>query len=187
MTKIETLLLSSQTVFSVADLSLYWNEPDRKKLWESIKYYLRIGKLQKLRSGMYSLRDGYEELELAVKLFSPAYISFHTALGIHGISFQQYGAVHVVGSLSKKIVVRDTEFICHQVKDAVLFASMGVLQERQYSIASSERAVCDSLYLSPKMTFDRIENLNSEKLLATATIYENKSLISRVQLLLAGG
>jgi len=184
MTKIEKLLLSKQTVFSVGDLAVLWNMSERKKLWESIKYYLRIGKLVRVHSGTYVLNQDYSELELAVKLFSPAYISFHTALGIHGINFQNYHSVHAMALVSKKIEVAQKTFVYHQLQDHIFFNEVGVEKEGNYRLASPERAICDSLYLVPSLTFDVLDQVDTDKLLAVATVYQSQALAKRVSRLI---
>lgn len=181
MTKIEILLLSRQTIFSIDDLAVIWSIPDRKRLWEIVKYYLRTSKLRKLYSGVYSLyNQDFSELELAVNLFSPSYISFHTALGIHGINFQHYSEIHVIALASKKITVEGKQFVYHQFKRKVFFNGLGIEKKEGYQIASLERAVCDSLYLLPSMTLDYLGMLNVEKLQKVAGVYENQSLSKRV-------
>lgn len=180
MTKIEKLLISKKTVFSVDDLAVLWSMSERKKLWESIKYYLRIGKLTKVYSGTYVLNPDYSELELAVKLFYPTYISFHTALGIHGINFQHYQSIHSMALASKKIKVGQKTFVYHQLRDEVFFNETGVEKNNNYRLASPERAVCDSLYLAPSMTLDVLDEVNFDRLLRLVEIYKNKSLQKRV-------
>ncbi|KUK79862.1 MAG: hypothetical protein XD95_0076 [Microgenomates bacterium 39_7] len=185
MTKIEKLLTSEQRVFTVDDLAVLWNMPDRKKLWESIKYYLRSERLKKIYSGVYVLADReYDQLELAVNLFTPAYISFHTALAIHGVNFQYYSEVHAMALASKKIQFNGQSFVYHQLKDEIFFNELGIEQKTAYKIASIERAVCDTLYLMPSMTFDVLDGVNPNKLQQVAQIYDNKSLIKKAQKLL---
>lgn len=180
MTKIEKLLLSKRAVFSVNDLAVLWNMSERKKLWESIKYYLRIGKLIRVYSGTYILNQDYSELELAVKLFSPAYISFHTALGIYGINFQHYQSVHAMALASKKIKIDNQVFVYHQLQDDIFFNEVGIIKESSYRLASPERAICDSLYLIPSMTFDVLDQVDPHKLLEVVKIYQNQALAKRV-------
>ncbi len=182
MTKIEKLLISKQRVFTIDDLALMWNMPDRKKLWESVKYYLRSKKLKKIYSGVYALADfKYDQLELAVNLFTPAYISFHSALGIHGVNFQQYNSVHSMALASKKIKIEGMDFVFHQLKNETFFNEIGIEQKETYKIASVERAICDSLYLVPSMTFDVLDAVSPDKLQQVVQIYKNNSLEKRVQ------
>jgi predicted transcriptional regulator of viral defense system len=182
MTKIEKLLVSNQAVFTVDDLAILWNMADRKKLWESIKYYLRTKRLEKVYSGVYVLANqDYSQLELAVNVFTPAYISFHTALGIHGINCQQYEAVHLMALASKKLEFNGNKLVYHQLKEDVFFNEFGLKQEEGYKIASAERAICDTLYLVPSMTFDVTTQINADRLLQVAHIYHNDSLLKKVK------
>jgi len=182
MTKIEKLLISKQKVFTVDDLAILWNMPNRKKLWESIKYYLRSNRLQKIYSGVYVLADHeFDQLELAVNLFTPSYISFFTALAVHGVNFQHYSQVHAMALASKTIKTQGLSFVYHQLKDEIFFNETGVEQRVTYKIASIERAICDSLYLVPSMTFDVLDAINIDKLQQVAQVYNNKNLLKKVQ------
>jgi len=70
------LIRSQNTVFTIKDVSLLWEEPDvnfvRKKLYR----YVKAGKLYSIRKGIYAKDGNYEKYELATKVFTPAYISF---------------------------------------------------------------------------------------------------------------
>jgi len=181
MTRLGKLLKFGNKVFSVDDLAVLWNVPDRKKLWESIKYYIRSGRLRKLYSGVYALEgEEFSEFELAVKLVNPAYISFHTALGVHGINFQHYGDVHAMALVSKEIEVNGQKFVYHQLKKEVFFDDSGLDRESGYTMASPERAVCDSLYLVSNMAFDNLSQLDAERLVKVSKIYGNAALEKRV-------
>lgn len=186
MTKIEKLRTTRNTVFSVDDLAIYWQISERTKLWSLIRYYLRTQRLTRIHSGIYAFDHNYSNLELATKLLPPAYISFHTALGIYGINFQQHQTIHAMALASKKIRVDNQQYSFHQIKDHILFNEMGVYQAEQYRIATAERAICDSLYLEPGLTFDNLENVDLAEIQVVAGLYNNKSLEKRVARLAKG-
>ncbi|MBP9782050.1 hypothetical protein KBC89_05345 [Candidatus Woesebacteria bacterium] len=185
MTKIEILLKSPQKVFTVDDLAVMWQMPDRRKLAEVIKYYIRVRRLTKVFRGVYTLDQDYSELELAINIFPPAYISFITALGIHGITFQYYESIHVMATASKTITLSSgKKIIFHQLKDEILFDTTGLQKEENYLIASPERTICDTLYLKPTYTFDHLGDIDSAILREVAAIYRNQALTNRIEKLI---
>ncbi|MDP3995955.1 MAG: hypothetical protein Q8P74_01775, partial [bacterium] len=70
--------------------------------------------------------------------------------------------------------------IFRKLKDSVLYNALGVKGEKNYSIATPERAFLDTIYLSPKFYFDNLRSINWEMCFEMAKIYENKQLIKRV-------
>lgn len=185
MTKIEILLKSPQKVFTVDDLAVMWQMPDRRKLAEVIKYYVRVRRLIKVFRGVYTLDQDYSELELAINIFPPAYISFITALGIHGITFQYYESIHVMATASKTITVSSgKKIIFHQLKDEILFDKTGLQKEENYMIASPERTICDTLYLKPTHTFDHLGGIDIKILRDVVAIYRNQALTNRIEKLI---
>lgn len=181
MTKIEKLINSPQKVFTVSDLAIFWQMPDRQKLWSLIRHYLRKNRLKKVYSGVYVLSEDYSPLELAVNLFAPAYISHMTALGLHGINFQHQPETHLVSAISKTITVYSGhKIVSHKVKDFILFNEFGLEKENGYYLASPERAVCDTLYLEPHFKFDHLGPIDAAKLIEQAKIYQNQALVKRV-------
>ncbi len=185
MTKIEKLFASKQRVFTVNDLAVLWQIPERPRLWSLIRHYLRQQRLIRVYSGIYVLQTEYSELELAVKLFAPAYVSYVTALGLHGINFQYYRSIHVMAKVSKTIDTYDGHrFVAHQLKDELLFNDVGLHKEQGYTVASPERTVCDTLYLHKRYYFDSLHSVDPERLLAVAQIYRSQSLQREVEKLI---
>jgi predicted transcriptional regulator of viral defense system len=185
MTKIEKLLNSSLHVFTVQDLAVVWGISDKLKLWNNIRYYLRSNRLKRIHRGLYVV-GAYTSFEVAQKLITPSYISFYTALAVHGIIFQVYETIHSVALKSKTIMVGKEKFVYHQLKDEIFFNKVGLrLVEtengRNYNIASPERAVCDSLYLVSGLSFDDLSPINMEKLRDIALIYKNSRLEREVE------
>lgn len=185
-TKIEILLLSPQSIFTVDDLAVLWKISDRSKLWESIKYYLRTGRLRSIHRGVYSTVDDYSPLEAAIKIFPPAYISFITALAFHGAYFQYTDEIHVMGQTSKRIdLPSGRPIIYHQLKKEVLLNQNGVSKNEGYWIASLERAICDTSYLEPNFVFENVDKANAEELERLSELYENRALYDRIQKLIS--
>jgi len=184
MDKIEKLLVLHKNVFTTQDLSVIWGISEKTKLWEVIKYYLRKKKLYKIYRGIYSLDKKYLEFELAQKLKPFSYISLHTALSIHGINFQYYSSIHSVSMISKKYMVAGIEYSYHQIKDFIFYNKLGLIDKKTYILACKERAICDSLYIWPRMNMDHLEAVDEEKLYQIALIYKNKRLLNDIQRLI---
>lgn len=179
--KIEKLLSIKQKVFSIEDLATFWQEQDYDKIQELSRYYTNENRLFRVKSGLYSTSTHPDILEIAQKLQRPSYITFHTALSIHGINFQYYSDIHCFAGRKKAIQVLNQKIIYHQVKPEILFNPIGIISENNYNLASPERALCDSLYISPAISFDNLHNIDTKKLFAIAQIYSNKRLIKDLQ------
>lgn len=173
MNKIEQLLRTGKNIFSISDLALYWQINQRRKLAENIKYYLRTKKLIPVKRGIYTLNNNYSEFELAQKLIPISYISFYTALAAHGIIFQYYPQIHSVALISKTFLIRDKIYKYHQIKEDIFYYPLGIVKEKNYMIACPERAICDSLYLAPGLSFDNISKIDKDKIRQISSIYKN--------------
>lgn len=180
-TKAEILLSVPQTVFTVDDLAVLWQMPDRSKLWESIKYYVRTKRLYSIQRGVYALAEDYSLFEAGVKLFPPAYVSFITALAHHGVLFQYSSVVHLMAQASKRIEIDGRIFEYHQLKNEILFNQLGIDKVDNYWISSLERAVCDTSYLVPNFVFEHLRNVDFQQLELIAKIYHNKALEKRIE------
>lgn len=183
--KIEKLLASPSRVFTVQDLGVLWGVADDVALYSNIHYYLRAGRLLKVHRGMYALGE-YTSFELGQKLVVPSYVSFYTALGVHGVIFQLYEEKHFMALVSKKIAVGNETFVYHKLRKDIFFDQTGAEYRDNCWIASPERAICDSLYLVPGLAFDNLRMVNREKLLEIAGLYKNKRLMIEVRRLDVG-
>ena len=63
-----------QTVFTTKEISLIFPEIAYQNLKSRLHYAVSVGKLQKLRKGIYAKKD-FNFLELANKIYTPSYIS----------------------------------------------------------------------------------------------------------------
>lgn len=185
MTRYDKLVNTEKKVFNVDDLVSVWELADRRDALESIKGYVRRGKLKNPYKGIYQLGDFVDRLELAQKLYPPSYISYFTALAFHGIVFQFYNDIHLMGVNSKKISIGNDQYIFHKLKEEVLFMQVGLDYNGKYTIATPERAITDSLYLNKNIAFDNLSMINNEKLLQISEIYKNKRVEMDVKNLIA--
>ena len=180
-TKAELLLTTSQTVYTVDDLAVLWQMPDRSRLWESIKYYLRTNRIISLQRGVYSLTENYSPFEAAVKLFPPAYVSFTTALAYHGVLFHYSSEIHAMAQASKRLEIDGGRvYVYHQLKNDVLLNQQGIEKSNSFWIATLERAICDTSYLVPSYPFENVNRADPQKLEQLSKIYGNKALQSRI-------
>ncbi|PJC43671.1 MAG: hypothetical protein CO039_02865 [Candidatus Pacebacteria bacterium CG_4_9_14_0_2_um_filter_34_50] len=183
--KIEQLLVSSQTVFTVQDLATLWNVSNKISLYSNIRYYLEIGRLKKIHKGIYVVGEleNINSFEVAQKLIIPSYISYYTALATHGIIFQLYSSIHSMASQSKQLTIfsKNEKFVYHKLKEKVFYNMLGIEDRKKYLIAGPERAICDSLYFAPGLAFDSLKMINFDLLKKVSKIYDNKRLEAEVE------
>jgi predicted transcriptional regulator of viral defense system len=193
MNKLLLLNKTNKKIFSTQDLGVIWQEADKRKLLESIKYYLRTNQIYQISRGIYSIekynaKDIEENIELSFKIaqkMSPnSYISLYTAMKYHGLIFQYYDDIYSIGERNIKREVFNVKFIYKTMKDDIFRNDIGIYDREGYRIASKERSFCDSLYLFPNIGVDNIDILDKDMVWEISEIYENKSLNKRIKLLL---
>lgn len=193
MNKLLLLNKTNKKIFSTQDLSVIWKETNRRKLLESIKYYLRTNQIYQVSRGIYSIekynpRDIEEDIELGFKIaqkISPnSYISLYTAMKYHGLIFQYYDDIYSIGERNIKREVFNKNLIFKTVKDDIFRNDIGILEKKGYRIAGKERSFCDSLYLFPNIGVDNVDVLDEDRVWEMGEIYGNKSLNERIKLLL---
>ncbi len=176
---LKVILRSEQSVFTFKELLLTWNV-DAGIARRRISYYLKTGGLYAIRRGIYAKDRNYDRFELAVRIYTPAYISFETVLGSAGITFQYYNRIFVASYQSDEINADGQAFVFRRLKTPVLFNSSGVENRPGYAIATPERAFLDVVYLNKEYHFDDLSRINWETVNAIASIYENRQVIDRV-------
>lgn len=174
------LLRSNNTVFTFKELSLIWNETDVKLIKKRVFRYTKMGKLYTIRKGIYAKDKNYDKLELANKIFTPAYISLETVMSREGIVFQQYDQIFVVGYLSREIYCDGQTYVFRRMKDVILINSLNVEKKGNYYIASKERAFLDTIYLNKNYHFDNLSSINWDKCFEMLPIYDNKAMAKRL-------
>ena len=177
---ISTLLRSNNTVFTFKELSLLWNETDVKLTKKRVYRYTKMGKLYPIRKGVYAKDKNYDKLELANKIFTPAYISLETVLSREGIVFQYYDQIFIVSYLSREIFCDGQVYIFRRIKDVVLTNSTGIEKKDNYYIAGKERAFLDTIYLNKNYHFDNLSSVNFDICFEMLPIYDNKAMGKRL-------
>ena len=147
-----------------------------------VNYYVKTGDLYPIRRGIYARDQTYDRLELATKIFTPAYVSFETVLGAAGVTFQYYSQIFVASYQSLERVVDGQKIVFRRLKSPILTNSTGIEHRENYAIASPERAFLDVIYLTLDYHFDNLFSLDWEKVEKILPIYGNiKRMRKRVR------
>jgi hypothetical protein len=170
-TNIEKLITSGKKVFTIEDLAVIWGITERRKLIERIKHYLREKRLVHIHKGVYAYGD-YTSMDVAQKLVPMSYISLYTTSQIHGLTFQYYATTFCIALKSITYDIGDQTYVYHKVKEPIFYSQVGLVNQ--------ERTICDLLYVFPSTAFDSLAGVDPKKLIATASIYGNKRLVSEV-------
>lgn len=177
---LEVLLRSPKTVFSINDATLLWSEERERIVAVRLNKYARVGKLIRLRRGIYAKDKNYDRLELATRIYAPSYISFETVLIREGINFQYYETIFVASYVTREINVGGQRISYIRMKDYVLSNTIGVEQNGNVAIAAKERAFLDRIYISKDYYFDNLDGLNWDKVFEILPIYNNKRMEKKV-------
>ena len=179
-----SILLSKRTVFTTQSLMLMTGNSDGAKLAQSLHYYVKQGRLLNPRRGIYA-KLGYDEREMACSVFRPSYISLEYVLGRAGVIFQYDSAVTCVSYLTRSVVIDGKSYSFRQI-DGTAWAGMdGIQMEDNITIATSERAFLDMLYLSSgNCYFDNLRPLNRRLIRQLTPLYNSRRLEERVTNLL---
>ncbi len=175
-----------RTVFRLIDIALLTGETDFKSLNKKINYYVRSGKLNNPRKGIYT-RVNYNPEELACNIFTPSYISLEYVLQKAGIVFQYDSGITSVSYLRRSIEVDGQTYNYRKMKGEILVNTAGIIMGNTVSIATPERAFLDTFYLSPKYYFDHLNPLNNITVYKLLPVYQSKALTLRVTKLLQNG
>ncbi len=179
--RLATLLRSKNTVFTSEELALIWKETDTKLIKKYAYRYVRGGKLYRIRKGIYAKDKEYDRLELAVKIFTPSYISLETVLTREGIVFQHYDQIFVISYLNREIFCDGQIYVFRRMKESILTNSAGIQKRGNYYIASKERAFLDTIYLNKNYHFDNLSSIDWEKCFEIISIYDNRTMEQRLK------
>jgi len=177
---ISAILRSQKTVFSFKDIVLLWRDSGAS-VRVRVNYYVKNGDLYHIRHGFYAKDKNYDKLELAAKIYTPSYVSFETVLGKAGAIFQYYSQIFLASYLTREIVVDGQVFSYRKIKDPILTNSIGVENKENYSIAISERAFLDVLYLNKDYHFDNLSSFDRNKIFEILPIYNNQRMAKKVR------
>lgn len=175
-----TIYQDNRTIFRLNDIALLSGETNFQSLNKKLNYYVRTGKLQNPRKGIYAKPD-YNREELACTLYTPSYISLEYVLRKAGILFQYDSAISVVSYLSRSIEVENQTFQYRKIKGELLVNTTGILRlNNQINMATAERAFLDLLYLNARFHFDNLNSLEKDLVYKILPIYQSDSMTKRV-------
>lgn len=177
---IAKLYQSPKTVLSHKDLALIWEINDEQSLNAKTAYYAKQGALIRVTRGVFIKNKEYNPKELATSIYTPSYISFETVLREAGVIFQHYDTIFVATKWTKTLTVDKSVITFRKLKDVVLFNPVGIESKNNCSIATTERAFLDMIYLFPNYHFDNLKSINWEKCDELVKIYNNKQLVKRL-------
>ena len=176
-----TILRSNKSVFSIADVAMLWHNSNLNAIRGRLNYYVKKGDLHRIRRNLYAKDRNYQKLELANRLFSPSYISFESILAREGVTFQFSSAITLSSYLSRIITIEGQTYKYNKIKDSVLLNPNGLVSSDEITIASKERAVLDTLYISGRIHFDNLRSLDWDKVFVLLPVYQNKRLEKEVE------
>jgi len=181
MDLIYTLYRDSRSVFRLKDVAMMTGETSFNSLNTKLNYYVRTGRLQNPRKGLYC-KVNYNLQELACRIYSPAYISLEYVLQQAGVVFQYDSRFTVLSYLRREIQIDNNVYSFRKIRGDLLVSSQGVEQQDNITtIATPERAFLDILYLNGDMYFDNLSPLRKELIDKILPIYHSKTLYKRVQ------
>ena len=174
---------NNQTLFTTSEIAQILNINNKQKLYSFLKYSNSNDDLIRITRGIYSLSKNFSKLELGNKLRQPSYISLYTILQKNGAIFQNYEDIYLISNRSDIITIDKNVFIYKKIKDKILYNNLGITVENNVTLATSERAICDLIYLGfdyyfdnlRKIDFDLMSNLNYQ-------LYKNKEVDKFIKL-----
>lgn len=180
---------------------VYAWQPDFEK--NNLTRWTKKNLIIKLRNSWYSfpeyLNTSNIQYFVSNKMYTPSYISLHSALAFYGIIPEAIVRTTAVGSLKKANFENAFgSFSYQQILPALMFGyeQKSFLNKQSLILATPEKAILDLLYLYPQynneqeireLRFDEEfmqEDLNIERLNEFTERFQSKTLRNRVNLLL---
>jgi len=169
------------SVFRLKDVALLTGIANRQLLSARLNYYVRNGKLQNPRKGIYT-KANYAPDELACKLFAPSYVSLEYVLQKAGVIFQFDAAITSVSYLSRSIEIESQSYTFRKIKSEILVNDTGINRlPNGVNIASPERSLLDLLYLNARAWFDNTHSIDLRKVNVLLPLYQSSALTARVK------
>ena len=156
-----------------------WNEEGDAIISNRLKKYVKVGKLIRLRRGLYAKNKDYNRNELATKILIPSYISFETVLGAVGVTFQYYSQIFLASYKTREIEINGQKYSFKHVKEKILTSNLGIDSLGGYSIATTERAFLDVICLNKQYHFDNLRSIDWEKVRELLPIYGGNKRMER--------
>ena len=170
----------SRSVFRLNDIALLLGDSNFISLNKRLNYFVRTGKLQNPRKGIYA-KPAFNIEELACRIYSPSYISLDYVLQKSGVIFQYSSPISSVSYLSRNIDIEGNTYLYRKLKNEILVDTTGIIRnDNGVNIASPERALLDTMYLNGECFFDNLNTINKELIYKILPIYNSKVLTQRI-------
>lgn len=163
---------SGRTVFTPLDFRMLWGANSLNAKIASSRM-MQKGLILRLAEGYYALNERYSRYELANRLVTPSYVSFHAALFSAGVNFQARGEI---GSVARRVChrkIQDTLYSYSAMKEDLFFNPEGLVTRDGVSMADPERAVLDCFYFGYLPDIDDPSKLNKTHLKNLSRYYPN--------------
>ncbi len=125
------------TVFTLKEISILIKEENYKNLKSAVNYYVQKNLIKQVRRGIYT-KQNYDPFELAVKIYTPAYISFERILFNQGVLFQYDQTITIACYLSREIQVDNNNLRYRKLKDSILSSPEGLIFNSKYTKAEKK-------------------------------------------------
>jgi len=179
-----SLYNDASTVYLLKDIALLLGETNFESLNKRLNYFVRAGKLENPRKGIYG-KAGFNKEELACRIFIPSYISLEYVLQKAGVVFQYNSQITSISYISRSIDVGGTIFVFRKIKGEIMVDTTGIYRNKDgVNIATPERAFLDVLYLDGDYHFDNLNVLNKDLIYKLLPIYQSNALSKRVKKLI---
>lgn len=152
-----TLARMGETVFRTRDAARIWNIWNSNTLDMTLSRYVARKNIYRILKGLYSLKpvDEIDPFVLGVKAIGDfAYVTGETVLFREGIINQAPMEITLVSRQSHRFKVAGKQYRSRQLKDEYLFNDTGIVNINGVYVATTARAVADTLYFNPKKYFD---------------------------------
>jgi predicted transcriptional regulator of viral defense system len=157
--RLKILINTKRTVFTLKNLADIW---ELKMETAKIVAKRMVDKeiIYRIVRGYYSLTPEGDIYEMANLIIQPSYISLHSALFYHNVSFQVSTFVSSVGLINYEKRVDKNAFKYYSMKKTLFFNLEGIEYKKNITIAKPERAILDSLYFGITPNLDNLNNVN---------------------------
>lgn len=171
--KIKILLQRDKRVFTTSDLALLWEIENRNTLLKTIQRYIDRGILFRVYKGLYSTLplEKLDKYELGCAISGPfSYVSGEAILIKEGIIMQNVNTITLFGKRYKELKVGKYNYLCRFLNDKYLLNRVGIVDQKGFAVATTERALADLRHINPKffvdndisVDLDRVNKLSEE-------------------------
>lgn len=168
--RLKILSESGKTVFTLKNLQSLWGSKlETTKILA--KRMVDNNLLTRIARGYFSLSDDFNVYELANLIISPSYVSLHSALFYHGVSFQLSSVVTSVSLFNYSREAGAKTFRYYAMKEGLFYQLEGIHYRDNLSMATPERAVADCFYYGILPNIDNSDKVNSFSLKKISSFY----------------